>query len=142
MERVSSKTHDAYIEVETLQDAINIVERFQNNINKGRVPRLGDRPVDIELSSQSELMAQLFPVAVGIIWHGSIPEILPSNPREPWSNFKRFVSTEEMIMLVKHVEVPQRVSVFIFSFSTSANGSLSPSDVVLDAFCTWYCFYC
>jgi hypothetical protein len=74
------------------------------------VSRLGDRPVDVELSSQESLMKDLFPLARGIVWNGVSPQFKPYNPSEPWENFKGFVSEEEMIMLVKHVEVPHRVS--------------------------------
>ncbi|KAH8648359.1 hypothetical protein BX600DRAFT_389019, partial [Xylariales sp. PMI_506] len=105
MERVSSKTNDAYIEVYEVDHAIDIVDRLNS---KGRVSRLGDRPIDIEVSSQSQLMRDLFPIARGIIWHGSMPEIKPRNELEPWDSFKTFVTPEEMTMLIKHVEVPQR----------------------------------
>ncbi|KAG8412601.1 hypothetical protein J3458_014311 [Metarhizium acridum] len=108
MERVTSKTMDAYVEFVTLDDANKAVEKHQQNILSGRVSRLGDRPVEVELSSQESLMKDLFPLAKGIIWNGASPQFKPLNPNEPWENFKGFVSEEEMIMLVKHVEVPHR----------------------------------
>lgn len=110
MERVTSKTMDAYIEFTTLEDAMRAVERHQNNQRDGRLSRLGDRPVEVELSSQASLMKDLFPLATGLIWDGARPEFKPHNWDEPWENFKGFVSEEEMTMLVKHVEVPHRVS--------------------------------
>lgn len=109
MERVSSKTLDAYVEFRTLEDAMKAVEKHQQNILSGRFVRLGDRPVDLELSSQASLMKDLFPIANGVVWNGCRPEIQPHKPQEPWENFKGFVSEEEMTMLVKHVEVPHRV---------------------------------
>ncbi|KAK9442399.1 RNA recognition, RNP-1 [Metarhizium brunneum] len=108
MERVTSKTMDAYVEFVTLDDANKAVEKHQQNILSGRVSRLGDRPVEVELSSQESLMKDLFPLAKGIMWNGASPQFKPLNPSEPWENFKGFVSEEEMIMLVKHVEVPHR----------------------------------
>ncbi|KAI0130596.1 hypothetical protein BJ170DRAFT_578288 [Xylariales sp. AK1849] len=108
MERVTSKTHDAYVEFETFDDAMNAFSRLYGNSSRCRVPRLGDRPVELEVSSQCQLMRDLFPIARGIVWHGSMPEITPHNVEEPWDNFKTFVTAEEMTMLVKHVEVPQR----------------------------------
>ncbi|KID82497.1 RNA recognition, RNP-1 [Metarhizium guizhouense ARSEF 977] len=108
MERVTSKTMDAYVEFVTLDDANKAVEKHQQNILSGRVSRLGDRPVEVELSSQESLMKDLFPLAKGIMWNGASPQFKPLNPNEPWENFKGFVSEEEMIMLVKHVEVPHR----------------------------------
>ncbi|KAL2020497.1 hypothetical protein VTK56DRAFT_8382 [Thermocarpiscus australiensis] len=108
MERVTSKTQDAYVEFITLQDAMKAVERYQLNVQKGRLPRLGDRPVEVQLSSQSALMQDLFPLAAGVFWDGSRPIIREPEPGQPWKTFKGFVTEEEMTMLVKHVEIPQR----------------------------------
>ncbi|KGQ06603.1 hypothetical protein BBAD15_g8071 [Beauveria bassiana D1-5] len=108
MEKVTSKTMDAYVEFMTLEDAMRAVEKHTQNQLSGRPTRLGDRPVDLQLSSQANLMKDLFPVAAGVIWKGVTPEIQPLKPNEPWSSFKGFISAEEMVMLVKHVEVPHR----------------------------------
>ncbi|OAQ60636.1 RNA recognition, RNP-1 [Pochonia chlamydosporia 170] len=108
MERVTSKTMDAYVEFVSLDDANKAVEKHHNHLVNGRVSRLGDRPVEVELSSQESLMKDLFPLAKGIAWNGVSPQFKPFNAKEPWENFKGFVSEEEMIMLVKHVEVPHR----------------------------------
>lgn len=109
MERVTSKTMDAYVEFCTLEDAMKAVERHQMNSANGRVSRLGDRPVEVQLSNQGQLMTDLFPLAKGVFWDGSKPELKSYNCKEPWENFKGFISEEEMTMLVKHVEVPHRV---------------------------------
>ncbi|KAF9872211.1 hypothetical protein CkaCkLH20_10303 [Colletotrichum karsti] len=108
MERVTGKTTDAYVEFQTLEDAAKAVEKHQQNIGRGRVTRIGQRPVEIELSSQAALMKDLFPSARGVFWNGTNPQVLANNANEPWDNFKGFVSNEEMTMLVKHVEVPHR----------------------------------
>lgn len=108
MERVTSKTMDAYVEFVSLDDANKAVEKHHQHILNGRVSRLGDRPVDVELSSQESLMRDLFPLARGIVWNGVTPQFKPFSHNEPWENFKGFVSEEEMVMLVKHVEVPHR----------------------------------
>ncbi|KAK1252468.1 hypothetical protein MKX08_003655 [Trichoderma sp. CBMAI-0020] len=108
MDRVTSKTMDAYVEFITLHDAMRAVERHRLNVAAGRFARLGDRAVELEVASQSHLMKDLFPIARGIFWYGVEPEILPYNHSQPWENFKGFISEEEMVMLVKHVEVPHR----------------------------------
>ncbi|KAH0422438.1 hypothetical protein CcaCcLH18_12813 [Colletotrichum camelliae] len=108
MERVTGKTTDAYVEFHTLEDATKAVEKHQQNLSRGRITRIGQRPVEIELSSQSALMKDLFPSSRGVFWNGCNPQVLADNPQEPWENFKGFVSNEEMTMLVKHVEVPHR----------------------------------
>ncbi|KAI3399523.1 hypothetical protein diail_6545 [Diaporthe ilicicola] len=108
MERVTSKTNDAYVEFMSMQAAVNAVEKHQKTVAGGRLSRLGDRPIEVELSSQAALMKDLFPLAKGVRWEGPVPVILEDHPSEPWNCFKGFVSDEEMAMLVKHVEVPQR----------------------------------
>lgn len=115
MERVSSKTQDCYVEFVTMQDAIKAVERYKDNVQRGRPTRLGDRPVEVLLSSQGALMQDLFPLARGIFWQGAKPVIQAPIEGEPWKTFKGFVTEEEMTMLVKHVEIPQRVSLLSFS---------------------------
>lgn len=110
MDRVTSKTMDAYVEFVSLEEAMKTVERHQANLKAGRAGKLGERPVSVELSSQSALMGDLFPIAAGITWNGPSPQFKPANPSEPWDTFKGFISAEEMTMLVKHVEVPARVS--------------------------------
>lgn len=122
MERVTGKTTDAYVEFHTLEDATKAVEKHQQNLSRGRVARIGQRPVEIELSSQSALMKDLFPSSRGVFWNGCNPQVLPDNAQEPWENFKGFVSNEEMTMLVKHVEVPHRVSL---SHPNCLNGTLT-----------------
>ncbi|PHH61153.1 hypothetical protein CDD81_721 [Ophiocordyceps australis] len=108
MERVTSKTMDAYIEFVNLEEAMKAVDKHQYNIKIGRVSRLGDRPIEVELSSQASLMKDLFPLARGLIWDGATPHIKPYNHQFAWENFRGFISEEEMVMLIKHVEVPHR----------------------------------
>lgn len=109
MDRVTSKTMDAYVEFMTFEDAMRAVERHHLNVAKGRYPRLGDRAVELQISSQSHLMKDLFPIARGVCWYGVVPEIMPHDDSQPWNNFKGFISEEEMNMLGKHVEAPHRV---------------------------------
>ncbi|KAL1862751.1 hypothetical protein Daus18300_008395 [Diaporthe australafricana] len=108
MERVTVKTNDAYVEFMSMQAAVNAVEKHQKTVASGRLSRIGDRPIEVELSSQAALMKDLFPLANGVRWEGSVPIILDDDEKEPWNCFKGFVTDEEMAMLVKHVEVPQR----------------------------------
>ncbi|KAK3311493.1 uncharacterized protein B0T15DRAFT_490101 [Chaetomium strumarium] len=108
MERVSSKTQECYVEFMAVSDAVKAVERFRENTQKGRPNRLGDRPVEVLLSSQAALMHDLFPLASGVAWEGAKPIIHAPVKGEPWKTFKGFVTDEEMIMVVKHVEIPSR----------------------------------
>ncbi|TGO45165.1 hypothetical protein BCON_0416g00010 [Botryotinia convoluta] len=109
MERVTSKTLDAYVEFISFSEASNAITRFDMNRMGGRGGRLGQRHVEVELSSQEELMKQLFPKAKNVEWHGNKPTIIERDENDKYnSGFQGFVSREELVMLVKHVESPQR----------------------------------
>lgn len=112
MERVTSKTNDCYVEFISMQDAVHAVEKHNKAISNGRQNRLGDRPVELELSSQAALMKDLFPHANGIRWEGAQPVVLEDHPTEPWSCFKGFITEEEMICLVK-VSISPHVNLLI-----------------------------
>lgn len=109
MERVTSKTLDAYVEFVNFNEAVNAVNRFEINRSGGRGGRLGQRHVEVELSSQEALMKDLFPKAKNVQWRGSHPVIIERDPNDRYnSGFQGFISKEELVMLVKHVEAPQR----------------------------------
>jgi hypothetical protein len=111
MERVTSKTLDCYVEFINLNEAVAAVNRYENNRTTGRNGRLGQRHIEMEVSSQEALMKDLFPKAKNVRWNGNEPYILPTDPNDQYnSGFAGFISKEEMVMLVKHVEAPQRVS--------------------------------
>jgi len=111
MERVTSKTMDAYIEFINVNEAINAVNRYNMNRTGGRGGRLGERHVELEVVGQEQLMHDLFPKARNVTWKGARPEISPTDANDPYnSGFQGFVIREELVMLVKHVEAPQRVS--------------------------------
>ncbi|KAI0447193.1 hypothetical protein F4803DRAFT_558879 [Xylaria telfairii] len=108
MDRVTSKTQDAYCELSSLNAAIELVDKFKRGAENGRTGRLGSRIVDVELSSQTNLMLALFPSTInGVTWIGPNPHVVTGS-EHPWEDFKGFFSEEEMIMLTKHVENPQR----------------------------------
>ncbi|TGJ83331.1 hypothetical protein E0Z10_g5413 [Xylaria hypoxylon] len=108
MDRVTSKTQDAYCELSSLDAAIEMVERFKKGADNGRIGRLGNRVVEVELSSQTNLMTTLFPSSrYGVTWMGTRPQILKGS-RYPWENFRAFFTEEEMVMLSKHVDNAQR----------------------------------
>ncbi|KAI0403589.1 hypothetical protein F4802DRAFT_598983 [Xylaria palmicola] len=109
MDRVTAKTQDAYCELASFDAASELVERFRRGAEHGRgAGRLGNRVVEVELSSQSHLMRTLFPSTLhGVHWQGNRPKVVAQS-RYPWENFRAFFTVEEMAMLTKHVESPQR----------------------------------
>ncbi|KAK5154980.1 hypothetical protein LTR04_005887 [Oleoguttula sp. CCFEE 6159] len=107
MERSTAKTMDCFVEFESGEEATQSIQRFHRQCMSGRHPRIGDRHVDLEASSQEALMKELFPRAKCVRWNGQDPE--PYQTDEPYnSGFKGFVTSEEMVMTVKHAETPQR----------------------------------
>ena len=114
MERHTGKTMDAFIEFNRAAEATYVVHQFQKRIMQGRPPKVGDRQVEVLFSSQEELMGELFPRAKNVRWEGSAPVVL-DNPQMFYpgveaAGFTGFLQGEEVVMVVKHVETPFRVS--------------------------------
>lgn len=107
MERSTAKTMDAFVEFKSLKDAEATVRRLSFT-ESGRYPRLGTRHVDISLSSQDELLHDLFPRAKCIKWQDGIPQLLPND--DPYSaGFQGFLTSEEIRGLLSHAHNPSRV---------------------------------
>ncbi|KAI9721267.1 MAG: hypothetical protein M1812_002429 [Candelaria pacifica] len=107
MERPTGKTMDCFVEFLSSGDALAALKRFIRQKEEGRSGRIGDRHVDVEMSGQDSLMKELFPRAKNVVWHGASPAIFEST--EPYnSGFKGFITSEEMVMTVKHAETPHR----------------------------------
>jgi len=110
MERTTAKSMDCYVEFETIEDAHLAASRFETySMRSGKRPRIGDRQVIVEYSSQEALMAELFPRAKCVKWQGQ--QAVIEAPKESYSSgFQGFVTSEEMVMTVKYAENPSRVS--------------------------------
>lgn len=109
MERSTAKTMDCYAEFDTPEDASEAVTRINRIYETGRAPRLGNRHVDVEVSSQDELLKDLFPRAKCIVWQDGIPVVMPNI--DPYSSgFAGFFTSEEMVGAIRHAEIPHRVS--------------------------------
>lgn len=115
MERSTGKTMDCYVEFLTPTDAQETVTRINQVYESGRPPRLGCRPVEVELSSQDALLKELFPRAKCISWVNGMPHVIPNT--DPYSTgFQGFFTSEEIVGLIRHAETPQRVSdMYIYS---------------------------
>ena len=109
MERNTGKSMDCFVEFFSHADATALVNRITRaKEEEGRHIKLAERHVDVELSSQSALMQELFPKAKNVQWNGSVPEVYSTN--EPYnSGFKEFITDEELIQMLKYAETPQRV---------------------------------
>jgi hypothetical protein len=110
-DRASGKTLDAYVEFTTMRDATNVVNKHAQVQVNGRYSKIGDRPVEVELSSQASLMQELFPFARGIIWNGAVPELQRPTPGQSWTVFKGFITDEQMTQLLKSNDAPPKVCI-------------------------------
>lgn len=107
MERQSGKTTEAFVEFVNMDEAVKAVNQYEMNRAQGRAGKLGDRRVSLQVSSQDELMRQLFPKTKNVTWNGAMPLIHPAEYGK--TGFDGFLSREELVALVKHVESPHKV---------------------------------
>ncbi|KAI2245529.1 hypothetical protein LOZ11_005666 [Ophidiomyces ophidiicola] len=106
MDRSTAKTMDCYVEFLTSADAKETLEWFNRGLPSSP-PHLGDRVVDVEISSQDELLKDLFPRANCILWKNGRPILTPNN--DPYSvGFKGFLTTEEIYCMIRNAEMPRR----------------------------------
>ncbi|KAL8729117.1 MAG: hypothetical protein Q9166_004948 [cf. Caloplaca sp. 2 TL-2023] len=104
MDRPTGKTMDCYVEFFSYGDAQAALNKC---LMRGSQLRLGERVVDVHMSSQDELMKELFPRAKNCIWEHGRPRITESN--EPYNTgFKSFVTNEELLQMVTWADKPHR----------------------------------
>lgn len=108
MERSTAKTMDCYVEFDTAADAKEVVARINRIYETGRAPRLGNRHVEVETSSQDALLKDLFPRAKSVSWKDGFP-IVVANTDLYSSGFTGFFTAEEIIGAIRHAEIPHRV---------------------------------
>ncbi len=100
---------DAFVEFVNIQEAVNAVDRYDTQRALGYGGKLGERWANLEVCGHEVLMQELFPKTTNVKWIGIDPII--ETCTDAWnSGFKGFVSREELVMLLKHVETPQRAS--------------------------------
>ena len=112
MERGTGKTEDCFVELPNQEIARIVMERVKNLIMAGKPPKMAQGIVNVELSSQGELMKEIFPRAKNMLWdkETGIPVML--KPIDSFcSGFRGFLTGEELNNVVRFAETPQRVSV-------------------------------
>ena len=114
MDRHTSKTMDAFVELESAKEAQWVVTQFARRIHAGRQAKIGDRSVVVEMSSQQEFMSEMFPRAKNVRFEGAMPIV---DTRAVFyyqsvqaTGFNGFLQDEEIVHITKHAETPQRVS--------------------------------
>ena len=76
------------------------------------IHKLGDRTIYIEPSTQDALLSALFPKAKNVSWANGEPVVRKSSEVYN-SGFRSFVTKEELVLLVKYAEAPQKVCIFV-----------------------------
>lgn len=110
MERTTGKTMDCYVEFQTPHDAREAVRRANQTSETYRGPRMGNRQVDVSVSSQDDLLQALFPRVKCIEWDTGVPCKVGRRSDEQWSTgFDGFLRDEELFCVVRHAREPQRV---------------------------------
>jgi len=114
MDRHTAKTNDAWVEVKSGREAVFVFNQFDKRTKAGRSAKIGDREVDISMSSQADFMAELFPRAKHVQWYGAVPQV--DDGREEYypgvasTGFVGFLQDEELTFMGKFAETPARVS--------------------------------
>ncbi|KAL8950327.1 MAG: hypothetical protein Q9222_003632 [Ikaeria aurantiellina] len=104
MDRPTGKTMDCYVEFFSSGDAQAALNKC---LSRGNQLRLQDRVVDVQMSSQDELLRELFPRAKNCTWVNGRPVITQSH--EPYNTgFKSFLAREELLQLKTWVQKPHR----------------------------------
>ncbi|EGD98904.1 hypothetical protein TESG_06266 [Trichophyton tonsurans CBS 112818] len=106
MERSTAKTMDCYVELLTQADAEEALSWVNRNL-PAHSPRLGDRHVHVEMSSQDALLREIFPRAKCVLWKNGVPEIQPNTDRYS-TGFQGFLTNEELFCMVHYAETPKR----------------------------------
>ncbi|ODH14625.1 hypothetical protein ACO22_06540 [Paracoccidioides brasiliensis] len=108
MERSTGKTMDCYVEFPTIPDAEQTLSWVNRCLENFQSPKLGNRHVIVRLSSQDELLNDLFPHAKCVEWRDGVPYVDNSKKDKYCSGFQGFLTGEEIFCTVRHAEVPNR----------------------------------
>jgi hypothetical protein len=114
MERETGKTMDCFIELTSEAEATYQCDQFRRRAEAGRPPRVGERVVQVILSSQDELLSELFPRAKHVHWNNGSP-IIDTEPKFYYegiqaAGFQGFLHPEEFFTMARHAETNDRVS--------------------------------
>lgn len=104
MDRLTGKTYDCYVELQSTEAAQSLT-----NARNGQMIPLLDRVPFVQMSSQNQLLENMFPKARSIKWTEGIPEL--KDGQDPFGVLSMaLVTQEEMTTMVRYAESPQRVS--------------------------------
>jgi hypothetical protein len=120
-DRYTAKSGDVYVEFPTAAMAETFLWRLRNHRNDSHhdfaassseynarpiTRKIGDRIATFEISSQADLMKELFPKAKSVEWIGQVPQIMQVN--DSIGAFKSFITSEEMVSTTKFAAEPKK----------------------------------
>ncbi|EPS28431.1 hypothetical protein PDE_03377 [Penicillium oxalicum 114-2] len=109
MERSTGKTTDCYVEFASDIDAEEAIQRIQNQHDGHQGPRMGNRLIEVTMSSPDALMKAVFPLTKGIKWERGRPVQVLKREDEFWSTgFDGFLTDEELFCTARHAREPNR----------------------------------
>jgi hypothetical protein len=111
MGRTNARALDVYAEIGTDDAWDSIFKLYEEASYYGEPLKMGVRHVNIEKSSQSELMKEIFPLSCCMDFKNSfgIP-VKVKNDDVYSTGFKKFLKVEELHLLLRSVIDPERVS--------------------------------
>ncbi|KAJ5670676.1 uncharacterized protein N7477_006039 [Penicillium maclennaniae] len=119
MERSTGKTMCCFVEFEDHESAQAAVDRLNATTVTQSGPRMGNRHIDVTMSSQQELMQALFPRAKCVDWVGDRLVARDKRPTEWWSTgFDGFITDEELFCVIRHAKEPHRFPWYATSMYT------------------------
>jgi hypothetical protein len=122
VDRHLGKSQAAFVVVSTIQEAHRLVSNMKRRVGRG--VKIGDRDMQVEVSTQEALMSALFPYAANVEWCGSTPRVLDMDPKHSSGplgrTFTGFLGSEELAMLAKNAVEPVRVSLQVNQCHESA----------------------
>ena len=111
MDRTTSKTLDCFVEFKTVKGAQDHYDDRWSIITKHL--KVGNRTVYVDLSPQDDLLKELFPRAQCIFWKGGQPIHVGQSSHPFLIGFQAFVTKEELYLMAKQADHPQRVGLLI-----------------------------
>jgi hypothetical protein len=102
-DRMTGKTHDVYLEFANFSSADNAYRRYENLSARNREPKLGNRRVNLNMSTNTELMKAIFPRAK-CEWIDGMPVRSPDYLRDNPSEWDGFITNEELLKVLLFAE--------------------------------------
>ena len=120
MEKTNAKTQDCFVELIDEETKSLVLSRYGQMGTDLQIPKLANRPITVEDSSQGDLMRNIFCRANNLQWvkGTGIPVMRRTNPAQNMfsGGFRGMVTNEELHLIVRYTLDPSRVRDLAVSF--------------------------